>query len=114
MKINQREIGLNFPPYISKELKELCKDSRTAWEALGNVDYDRKYSEQGNIKFRRSLYFVKDMKSGEIITEDSIKSIRPGYGISPKYKERIIGKSIKKNVSFGTKTSWNLIEDSDK
>lgn len=96
----------------SQELKELCADSRTAWKALGKISYNRKNSEQGSVKFRRSLYFVKDMKAGDIITEECIRSIRPGYGILPKYKETLLGKRIKESVSFGTKTSWDLILDS--
>ena len=93
-----------------KELKDLCKDARTAWEAIGEVNYERKHSEDGNIKFRRSLYFVKDMKAGENITEESVKSIRPGYGLMPKYIETLIGKKLIKSVKAGTKTSWDLIK----
>src|SRR6056297_1885497 len=54
------------------ELTALCRDSHTAWEALGSVDYGRKSSETGNAQFRRSLYFVKDLKAGEVITEDAV------------------------------------------
>ena len=97
----------------AKELQELCKDTKTAWEALGKINYDRKNSEQGNIKFRRSLYFVKDIKAGEIITEESIRSIRPGYGILPKYKDELLGKRVNKSVNLGTKTSWDVIVDAD-
>jgi len=97
----------------AKELQELCKDTKTAWEALGKINYDRKNSEQGNIKFRRSLYFVKDIKAGEIITEESIRSIRPGYGILPKYKDELLGKRVNKSVNLGTKTSWDVIVDED-
>jgi pseudaminic acid synthase len=73
------------------ELAALCKDSKTAWGALGNIDYARKSSEQANIKFRRSLYFVKDVKAGDIIQSDDVRSIRPGYGIAPKYISSVIG-----------------------
>ena len=85
----------------SGELKELCLGAKTAWEALGQVDYGRKSSEQDNVKFRRSLYFVRDMKAGEIITKDHIKSIRPGYGLSPKYAKKILGKSVSSYVKRG-------------
>ena len=74
-----------------KELKELCIGTKTAWESLGNVDYSMKSSEQGFVKFRRSLYFVKDIKQGEVITEAHVKSIRPGYGLKPKELNRILG-----------------------
>ena len=74
-----------------KELKELCIGTKTAWESLGNVDYSMKSSEQGFVKVRRSLYFVKDIKEGEVITEAHVKSIRPGYGLKPKELNRILG-----------------------
>lgn len=80
------------------EMKALCKGARTAWSALGRVDYGRKSSEQGNVKFRRSLYFVKDMKAGDIITEDSVRSVRPGFGLSPKHLDNILGKQVTQDV----------------
>ena len=84
------------------DLNNLCRDSKTAWKALGKVDYGRKSSEEGNIQFRRSLYFVKDMAAGEVITEDSVRSVRPGYGLSPKYTTEILGKSVKKQTRANT------------
>ena len=80
------------------ELTALCLDSKIAWESLGIVDYGRKSSEQGNVKFRRSLYFVKNLKVGEIVTSDAIRSVRPGYGALPKYYEKIIGMRVCKDV----------------
>ncbi len=77
-----------------KELAALCRDSKTVWNALGRVDYSRKSSEQENVKFRRSLYFVKDLKAGDIITEDAVRSVRPGYGVAPKFLKTIIGKRV--------------------
>lgn len=62
------------------ELKALCQDTKTAWAALGKVNYERTEAEKGNVKFRRSLYIVKDMKAGESLTSDNLRSIRPGYG----------------------------------
>jgi len=53
----------------SEEFKQLCVGAKTAWKALGSVDYGRKSNEQGNVKFRRSLHFVKDIKEGEVITK---------------------------------------------
>lgn len=81
------------------ELAALCRDSKTAWAALGKVDYGRKSSEQANVKFRRSLYFVKDLKAGDVITSDSVRSVRPGFGLAPKYLETILGKCVCRNVS---------------
>ena len=92
-----------------EELKQLCMGAKTAWESLGQVDYGRKSSEQANVKFRRSLYFVKDIKEGEVITTEHVKSIRPGYGMAPKYMEEILGKKMASNVRRGTPVSFNLI-----
>ena len=84
-----------------KELKELCTGTKTAWESLGNVDYSMKSSEQGFVKVRRSLYFVKDIKEGEVITEAHVKSIRPGYGLKPKELNRILGSIMAINAHKG-------------
>ncbi|MGN6621340.1 MAG: pseudaminic acid synthase [Sphingomonas sp.] len=77
------------------EMAALCSGARTAWEALGRVDYGRKSSEQGNVQFRRSLYFVQDLKAGDVITADSVRSVRPGFGLAPKYLDEVIGKRTK-------------------
>jgi N-acetylneuraminate synthase len=93
----------------SKELKQLCIRVKIAWESLGKVDYGLKSSEQGNIKFRRSLYFVKDIKEGEVITTEHVKSIRPGYGVKPKFYGDVIGKIAKKNILYGTPVEWGKL-----
>jgi N-acetylneuraminate synthase len=90
------------------ELAALCKDSKTAWAALGKVDYGRKSSEQGNVKFRRSLYFVKDMKAGEVITPDAVRSVRPGFGLLPKHYDTVLGKRINRDASAGTPVTWDF------
>lgn len=87
------------------EMAALCRDSKTAWEALGKVDYGRKSSEQGNVKFRRSLYFVKDLKAGDVITPDAVRSVRPGYGLPPKSLHLLIGKILKRDVKANTPTT---------
>lgn len=92
------------------ELKMLCKETKDAWMSLGNAGYERKLAEEANVKFRRSVYFVKNLSCGDLITADSVRRIRPGFGLAPKYESEIIGKKVKKDVSVGTATSWNLIE----
>ena len=94
----------------SKELKELCTSARIAWKSLGEVDYRIKSSEQGSVKFRRSLYFIKDIKAGEVITEEHIKSIRPGFGLAPKLISKIIGKKVIQNVQRGTAVYNDLLK----
>ena len=80
------------------ELAALCSGCKTAWAALGQVDYGRKSSEQGNVKFRRSLYFVKDLKAGDVISPDAVRSVRPGFGLAPKYVTDIVGKILTTDV----------------
>jgi len=84
------------------DLMALCQGVKTAWQSLGKVDYGRKSSEQGNVKFRRSLYFVKNMKKGEVITEDCVRSVRPGFGLPPKQLESLIGREIVKDAKVNT------------
>jgi N-acetylneuraminate synthase len=92
------------------QLRALVKDSKLAWESLGEVDYGRKSSESGNVKFRRSLYVVHDIKAGQFIESKHIKSIRPGYGLEPKFYEKIIGMKALKDIECGSALSWELIE----
>lgn len=84
------------------EMKVLCRDSKTAWAALGQVDYGRKPSEHGNMKFRRSLYFVKDLKAGDVITGDAVRSVRPGFGLPPKHINSIVGSITNHSVAKNT------------
>ncbi len=85
-----------------EDMANLCSGAKNAWSALGKINYERKASEENNIKFRRSLYFIKDLKKGDIIMEDSIKSIRPGYGLPPKLFNDVIGKTVNCDIEFGT------------
>lgn len=84
------------------DLAALCRDSKTAWKALRQVDYGRKSSEQGNAQFRRSLYFVKNLRAGEIVTEDAIRSVRPGFGLPPKFIDQVIGCRVNQDVTKHT------------
>ena len=95
----------------SKELLELCNGVKIAWKSLGKVDYGRKSSEQSSVKFRRSLYFVRDIEIGEIITEEHVKSIRPGYGLSPKFLGDIIGKVAIKKANMGDAVKFDHIDN---
>ncbi|MGR5354129.1 pseudaminic acid synthase [Vibrio sp. DNB22_19_2] len=92
-----------------QELKALCQDAKTAWQALGQVSYERTEAEKGNVKFRRSLYVVKDIKAGEVLTKDNVRSIRPGFGLAPRYYEEVIGKRVKSDISRGTPLSFDCI-----
>ncbi len=94
-----------------EELEQLCRDTRIAWEALGQVNYGRPSSELGNVKFRRSLYFVQDLAAGDLITAESVRSVRPGYGLAPKHLDEVIGKRVNTAVERHTAVSWDLLVD---
>ncbi|BBU68010.1 pseudaminic acid synthase [Fluviibacter phosphoraccumulans] len=92
------------------ELAALCQGAKTAWSALGRVDYGRKSSEQGNAKFRRSLYFVRDLKAGDVVSGDAVRSVRPGFGLAPKHLPQVIGRRVLKDVGCGTPIDWSILQ----
>lgn len=93
------------------ELKRLVEETSAAHQAIGIAGYERKPIEQSSMKFRRSLYFVDDIPKGSLISPDNLRRIRPGYGISPKYYDEIIGRKVKQNICRGTAVRWELIDD---
>ena len=93
-----------------QDLENLCSVAKTAWQALGKVNYERTESEKGSVKFRRSLYFVRDLKQGETITQDSVRSVRPGYGLAPKCLDLIVGAKVKKDVAKNTPVRIDIID----
>ncbi|EIU1436784.1 TPA: pseudaminic acid synthase [Pseudomonas aeruginosa] len=93
------------------ELSALCRDSKTAWASLGIVDYGRKSSEAGNVKFRRSLYAIRDIEAGEPLTAENIRSVRPGYGLSPKHYTEVLGKTAAVKIPAHTPIHWEKLSD---
>ena len=91
-------------------MKELCKDTKTAWEAIGVVNYEKTEAERGNVRYRRSVYVVKDVKAGEQFTFDNIRIIRPGFGLAPKYFDEILSHKAKHNILRGTPLDWGLMD----
>lgn len=92
------------------ELAQLCSDARTAWESLGRVDYGRKSSEQDNVQFRRSLYFVRDLQVGDEITADAVRSVRPGFGLAPKHLHQVLGSKASRPLRKNTPVTKEDIE----
>ena len=92
------------------DLEDLCTVTKTAWAALGTVNYERTEAEKGNVKFRRSLYFVRDLKQGDIITQDCVRSVRPGFGLAPKHLDAIIGAKLNRDVSANTPVKTEVFE----
>lgn len=91
------------------ELTHLCKDAKTAWSALGSINYEKTEAERGNVKFRRSLYAVKDIAAGELITHENVRSIRPGYGLKPALLNKIIGSKATVNIKAGTALNLSMM-----
>jgi len=92
------------------ELALLVSDIKNAWQSLGKVDYSLKSSELVSIQHRRSLYFVQSLPSGSIVTNESIRSIRPGFGIAPKFYSSILGKTLNRDVNYGEPVTWECFE----
>lgn len=93
------------------ELKQLKDQTTLAWQAKGSVDV--LLQKRVGSHHARSLYFVEDIKAGEILTEISIRSIRPGFGIEPKYLDNVIGKKALVDIERGTPVAWSLINENN-
>jgi pseudaminic acid synthase len=91
------------------EFKAMVDAIRAAEKALGEEHYGVSQPEAKSRIFRRSLFVVKDMKAGEVFTEENVRSIRPGYGLHPKHLKEVLGKQAKQDIPQGTPLSWELI-----
>jgi len=91
------------------ELAQLVVETERAWRALGKVNYGATAAEEKSRVFRRSIYASTDIAEGQPLTRDNTRIIRPGYGLSPKYLEQIIGRPAKQAIKRGTPISWELI-----
>ncbi|MEW6611515.1 MAG: pseudaminic acid synthase [Pseudomonadota bacterium] len=92
-----------------EELRALVVETERAWQALGEVSYGPTLPEQALLRFRRSLYVARDMRAGEVLTADNLKTLRPGFGLPPKYHDVLLGKSVKTDVRAGTPMAWDLL-----
>ncbi|MEC1715838.1 pseudaminic acid synthase [Schinkia azotoformans] len=93
------------------EMRSLVIETERVWKALGEVNYGPTNEEKNSLKFRRSIYIVKDMKAGDILTKGNVRVIRPGFGLAPKYYDKLLGKKIGKDIKAGTPTDWSLFSD---
>jgi pseudaminic acid synthase len=90
------------------EMAQLVVETERAWQALGRVSYGPTEAEKKSIQFRRSIYVVKDLKVGDILTKNNIRAIRPGFGLPTKYFEMALGKSVTRDVVRGTALAWGM------
>lgn len=93
-----------------EEFARLVTDVRTAYSALGEIDYDVKPSERANAVFRRSLYAVEDIAAGETLTARNVRSIRPATGLPPRDYGRVLGLRARAAIARGTPLAWDLIK----
>lgn len=106
-KVENPDSSFSLEP---QEFKKMVDDIRIAELAMGKVKYGPSERELANLKFRRSIFCVADIKAGEIITEKNVKVIRPGFGLAPVHFEEIMGKKANRDIAFGTPLSWEMFE----
>lgn len=90
------------------EMAQLVVETERAWQAMGQVRYGPTEAERKSIQFRRSLYVVKDLKVGDILTPENVRAIRPGWGLPTKYFDIVMGKGVTVDVCRGTALAWDL------
>ena len=91
------------------EMKQLVEETGRAWQSMGKAYIGPTEAEKSSITFRRSLYIVKDLRAGDVLTKENVRAIRPGLGLTPKHLDQILGKKIKSSVKRGTALAWNLL-----
>ena len=106
---SQKGIDSKFSLPISK-LKNFNLNILNSYKSIGNISYGYTKNEKPYLKFKRSIYSSKKIKKGEKFNENNIKVIRPGYGLAPKFFNKLIGKTSKKNISFASAIKWEHIE----
>ena len=92
------------------EMAQLVIETRRAWQSIGRISYGPTDAEMASLKYRRSLYIVKDMRAGEVLTRENLRAIRPGLGLAPKYHSIVLGKVVNIAIKRGTPLSWELFK----
>lgn len=94
-----------------EELRALVLESERAWLALGAVRMGPGEAEQKSLALRRSLYLVRDLKAGDVLTRENLRAIRPGLGLPPKFIDVLLGRRVGRDVARGTPMSWELLSE---
>jgi N-acetylneuraminate synthase len=92
-----------------EEFRRLREETERAWLALGQVTYGGTAAEAKSRAFRRTLYVARDMKAGDALTRESLRIVRPGFGLPPKHYDMLLGKRVSRDVRAGTPMSWELL-----
>lgn len=93
------------------EFQALVSDARSAWESLGQAQYDLLGSERANAQFRRSIYVAADVKAGAVIAASDVRSIRPGLGLAPQHRDTVIGRVAARDLKRGEPMSWDMLKE---
>jgi N-acetylneuraminate synthase len=93
-----------------EEMAALVTETERAWQSIGHIAYGPSSEETESLRFRRSLYVVQDIEPDGRLTKDNVRAIRPGFGLPPKYFEKVLGKSIAKGAKRGTALTWDLLD----
>ena len=91
------------------EMRSLVIETERAWQAIGRISYGATRAEQQSMAFRRSIYITEDLQEGEVLTRKNLRTIRPGFGLPPKFYEQLIGRKVRRAVKRGTPMSWDII-----
>ena len=91
------------------EMRALVTESERAWQSLGRVRYGASPQEVPSLRFRRSIYVVKNLEPGDVLTRENLRCIRPGLGLPPKYYETLLGRKVRGAVRKGTPATWDLV-----
>jgi len=92
-----------------EEFREMVEGIRITEKALGEVSYQPTTREEISKRYRKSLFITNDVKKGELLTKENVKSIRPGDGLPPRFLREVLGRRAKKNINRGTPLSWDLL-----
>jgi N-acetylneuraminate synthase len=92
-----------------EEMQQLVVEATRAWQSLGEVHYGPTAGERNSLQFRRSLYVVRDLQAGDVLSADNVRAIRPGLGLAPKHLEHVLGLRVKQAVPRGTPLTWALL-----
>ena len=93
------------------EMKRLVDETQRARQSLGKIFFGPTEAEKSSHVFRRSLYIVKNIKAGDVLTKDNVRAIRPGLGLPPRELDRVLGKKVKRDMEKGTPLAWESLKN---
>ena len=97
----------------TEEMKMLVTETERAWQSLGKVTYGPTEDENSSMVFRRSLYIAEDIKKGDLLNEDNLRIVRPGYGLPPKFYSLVLGKKVNRDLKKGTALGFDNLLDNE-